>query len=42
MTITQEQFDAIFEHVLKIQEICDEADTSSINMWLSDVEREND
>lgn len=42
MTVTQEQFDQIFDLVLQIQQICDDADTSSINMWLSTVTRTNE
>ena len=33
--ITQEQFDKIFDLVSQIQKIAPEADTSSINMWLT-------
>ena len=35
--ITQDQFYAIIDLVAKIQEQCEDADTSSVNTWLSCV-----
>ena len=35
--ITKEQFDKIFNLICEIQKVCPEADTSSINMWLTHV-----
>jgi hypothetical protein len=35
--ITQEIFDKIFNLVVEIQKLCPDADTTSINMWLSMV-----
>ena len=40
--ITQEQFYKIFELVSEIQSVCDDADTSSINMWLTMVAPSDD
>lgn len=37
MKIAKEQFDKIFDLICEIQEVCPEADTSSINMWLTMV-----
>lgn len=38
MKITQQQFDDIVDLIGKIQEVCVDADTTSINMWLTMVE----
>lgn len=34
MKLTQKQFNQIFALVEQIQRVCEDADTSSINMWL--------
>ena len=34
-SISQENFDKIIELISQIQDICEDADTSSINMWLT-------
>jgi len=37
LEITQEQFNKIFDYICQIQDICEEADLSSINIWLTSV-----